>query len=121
MSITCKICEHIKDNGIRCGSPAMRGRHFCYYHSRNLAGRQISATHSRRVIPDIKSAYGIRVIATGIVRDLRDGRIDHATARCMAYALQVANSTLKTPVSLNDFQARVRDQNLAPDPLFSGT
>jgi hypothetical protein len=26
------ICEHIKKNGIRCGSPALRGRCFCHFH-----------------------------------------------------------------------------------------
>jgi hypothetical protein len=26
------ICEHVKKNGRRCGSPALRGRHFCYIH-----------------------------------------------------------------------------------------
>ena len=25
------ICEHIKPDGRRCGSPALRGAHFCFY------------------------------------------------------------------------------------------
>jgi hypothetical protein len=25
-------CEHIKSNGIRCGSPAMRGAKLCFFH-----------------------------------------------------------------------------------------
>ena len=27
-------CEFINSNGRSCGSPAMRSRHFCYYHLR---------------------------------------------------------------------------------------
>lgn len=27
------ICEHIKPGGRRCGSPALRGEHFCFYHN----------------------------------------------------------------------------------------
>jgi hypothetical protein len=26
------ICRHIRYNGVRCGSPALRDKHFCYYH-----------------------------------------------------------------------------------------
>ena len=26
------ICEHVKMGGGRCGSPAMRGLRYCYYH-----------------------------------------------------------------------------------------
>jgi hypothetical protein len=28
------ICRHVKTNGLRCGSPALKGRLFRYYHSR---------------------------------------------------------------------------------------
>ncbi|HYL13004.1 MAG TPA: hypothetical protein VEV41_08205 [Terriglobales bacterium] len=38
------ICEHIKNDGIRCGSPALRGRSFCYFHKR------WRETHSRRFL-----------------------------------------------------------------------
>jgi hypothetical protein len=29
-----RTCQHIKTNGIRCGSPAMRRSPFCYFHKR---------------------------------------------------------------------------------------
>ncbi len=29
----CPICEHILPGGRRCGSPALRGGDFCFYHS----------------------------------------------------------------------------------------
>ena len=28
-------CRHIKSNGLACESPALRGRDFCYYHSKS--------------------------------------------------------------------------------------
>lgn len=27
------ICEHVKVGGGRCGSPALRGQHYCYFHA----------------------------------------------------------------------------------------
>jgi hypothetical protein len=27
-----RACEHIKSNGEFCGSPALRGRAYCYFH-----------------------------------------------------------------------------------------
>ena len=103
MSIpTCPLCEHIKNDGTRCGTPARRGRHFCYTHDRVHRGHQIAVNHSCRTIPPFTNARNIRVAANTIIRDLRDGRIDPATARVMAYALQVANNTLKQAARIDD-------------------
>src|SRR5947199_3405804 len=33
-----KVCTHIKVTGIRCGSPALRGEQFCYFHQRVIRG-----------------------------------------------------------------------------------
>jgi hypothetical protein len=33
-----RFCTHIKVNGVRCGSPALRGEHFCYFHQRMIRG-----------------------------------------------------------------------------------
>ena len=35
-------CEHIKSNGEFCGSPALRGRNYCYFHLTHI-GRQLRA------------------------------------------------------------------------------
>jgi hypothetical protein len=32
------VCTHIKVTGIRCGSPALRGEEFCYFHQRMMRG-----------------------------------------------------------------------------------
>lgn len=33
MSNDTRKCEHIKTNGIRCGSPALRDENICYFHT----------------------------------------------------------------------------------------
>jgi len=32
------VCTHIKVNGVPCGSPALRGEAFCYFHQRLIRG-----------------------------------------------------------------------------------
>ena len=32
------LCTHIKVTGVRCGSPALRGEQFCYFHQRMMRG-----------------------------------------------------------------------------------
>jgi hypothetical protein len=36
-----KVCTHIKVTGVRCGSPALRGEQFCYFHQRMIRGVQV--------------------------------------------------------------------------------
>jgi hypothetical protein len=28
------ICQHVKRDGVRCGSPAIRGKRYCFHHQR---------------------------------------------------------------------------------------
>ena len=36
-----KVCTHLKVTGVRCGSPALRGEQFCYFHERMTRGVQV--------------------------------------------------------------------------------
>ena len=54
-------CHHIHLNGIRCGSPALRGQSHCYYHSvlrqeRDVPPFPISTTRSACSSPSAKSS-----------------------------------------------------------------
>ncbi len=99
--VNCKPCEYIKHDGVRCGSPALRGRSFCFAHQRVQNHTRIPVDHSCHVLPNIRSQRDIRVAATTILRDLRDGRIDYLTARAMACTLRLANSALKQAARLD--------------------
>jgi len=44
-----QICTHIKINGVRCGSPALRGKEFCYFHQRMIRG--VSTPQNPRIHP----------------------------------------------------------------------
>ena len=80
-------CHHIKDNGIRCGSPALRGKDLCYFHLRQ-------ARRPAPYIPPLKDRASIHVVLTEIMRAAFAGRIEDDRLRTMLYALQIAISNL---------------------------
>jgi hypothetical protein len=52
------LCRHINTSGRRCGSPALRGEQFCYYHHPNrrpgpLAHRRAILRTLNMLLPDI--------------------------------------------------------------------
>jgi hypothetical protein len=82
-------CHHIKDNGVRCGSPALRGKDLCYFHLRQL--RQRPTLH----IPILEDRPSIQFAVTQVLRAALEDRIDDARLRTLLYALQVASMNLR--------------------------
>jgi hypothetical protein len=109
------ICRHIKLNGERCGSPALRDQAFCYFH-RTLADRhpkppasdhtptilhpmdptrelQIAAiTQPHLNLPPLEDRESIQLAASIIVGALARNTLDPARAGTLLYGLQVAST-----------------------------
>ena len=50
-----ELCRHIKANGIRCGSPALTGEYWCFFHHRLLTRhRNIRAIKSESPQPNLQ-------------------------------------------------------------------
>jgi len=45
-----RTCDHLKEDGVYCNSPALRGRDYCYFHL-NLRGRRLKAARARDLGP----------------------------------------------------------------------
>ncbi len=107
-------CEHILDNGVRCGAPALRGKHFCYHHDR---------VHDKRLKPGQKG-YKFRPIETGqsvtmqvadIAQAAHDGTIALPLARTLLYAIQIGAQYMgRTFASCRDVETEV------PEAMGSG-
>jgi hypothetical protein len=120
------ICRHIRVNGERCGSPALRFKPFCYYHDlasqrhRNMLpstsmptviqqfdGRQLTPVEIEYYspiegplsldLPPLEDRESIQLAVSMIVTAMARNRIDPARATRLLYALQVAGSTLRHP------------------------
>ena len=95
-------CEHVKANGHFCGSPAMRGRHYCYFHIIHI-GRQLRleryAVHGLQAppieLPLLEDAASIQLALMQVTEALLHGTLDRKTGGLVLYALQTASSNLR--------------------------
>lgn len=95
-------CQHIKVNGVQCGSPALRRNRFCFFHKRFQNERiRLSADRRRRgaatfILPVLEDANSIQMAIMQIMRLLLTAQIEHKTASLLLYALQTASSNLRS-------------------------
>jgi hypothetical protein len=92
-------CHHIRANGIRCGSLALRDHRYCYYHQRcrpQLVNFSSPAYEPvLMALPLFEDAHGIQSTLHSVVFNLLDRKIGVKTAGLILYALQIASSNLK--------------------------
>jgi len=91
-----RLCGHLKEDGIPCGSPALRGQRFCYYHRRRLEECIAFALDRRRAevcdwqLPPLHTLRDIQKALQRIADELWCGRLDPERAGPMLYATQQA-------------------------------
>jgi hypothetical protein len=97
-------CDHLKEDGVFCNSPALNGRHYCYFHL-NLRGRRLKSARARRRgdnpalnLPFPEDMHAVQVSLAEILWAIAERRIDHKAAGLMLYTLQQASTNLnQTP------------------------
>jgi hypothetical protein len=104
---TIRRCQHIKVNGIQCGSPAKRNEKYCYFHEEARVGwRQINMNVTDYGIinlPTLEDPNSIQLGLVEVMRLLVTRQIDHKIASLLLRALRIA-------------AANVKFTNLEPDP-----
>ena len=94
-------CEHIKTNGTQCGSPALRGKRFCYFHKRwrdiRIDVNDTRARLGRSLVdmPVLEDAEAVQVSLMQIMRLILSRQVEPKTAGLLLYALQTASSNLR--------------------------
>ena len=68
-------CQHIKVNGVQCGSPALRRKAYCYFHERVQYERKLAAENNSAPrnfgFPLLEDANSIQVALMKIVHRRR--------------------------------------------------
>jgi hypothetical protein len=85
-------CRHIKTNGLRCGSPALRGHQFCYYHSKTHSiGAEPSHTRFLPIqLPAPEDPAAIQLSVALINNAVLASRIDLKKAAILFTGLKIA-------------------------------
>ena len=86
-------CQHIKMNGVQCGSPALSETTFCYYHIRyHWQALEKIENHQEFSLgfPTLEDANSIQVSLAMVMQRLVGQEIDLKSAALMLYALQTA-------------------------------
>lgn len=117
-------CQHIKVNGVQCGSPALRRNRFCFFHKRfhderiRLAADRARRTTGTFVLPVLEDANSIQIALMQVIRALLAHQIDHKTASLLLYALQTASSNLqRTRFDPNEHDIILDPRDAAITPL----
>jgi hypothetical protein len=85
-----RSCTHIKVTGVRCGSPAMRGEHFCYFHQRMIRGVRTPPESRLHPIALIEDEESIQVALMEVINALMRNTIDVKRAALILRALNIA-------------------------------
>jgi hypothetical protein len=112
-------CTHIKVNGVRCGSPALRGEVFCYFHQRLIRGVTTPPKSRVHPIAILESKEGIQVSIMEVINALLRNTIDSRRAQLVLRALHIAQkNSVRTSFSTYgpDMVLEVPNYPAAPAP-----
>jgi len=86
-------CQHIKANGLRCGSPAMQHGAFCYFHT----DARLRRKHRRMPLPIMEDANSVQVALNQIAARIMDDSMDLKRTGQLLYLMQIsAQNVLNT-------------------------
>ena len=85
-----RICTHVKATGQTCGSPALRGEFFCYFHTRVIKGVPQRVDMRMDPMALLEDPESIKLSIMHVVDGLIKGTLDKTRARLILEALRIA-------------------------------
>ena len=117
-----RVCAHIKKDGVRCNSPAMKGMNFCYQH---IGGNVRELTRARSIYngPKLDFVYpGCRQAIQHdffvIAQAMNDGKIDLQTANTYNRIYSACERNLRR---FEDLYQKDAEAEFAPLPEAPGS
>jgi len=93
------LCRHIHAIGRRCGSPALHGEEFCYYH--HTTRRPAPTSHRDYLSPDaafelpsFEDRASVQLAIAQVARRIAMNQLDPRRARMLLYSIQIASANL---------------------------
>lgn len=96
-----RTCDHLKQDGVPCGSPALRGHNLCYFHQRDhQRSRQLARLHRRAEtlhLPPLQTLQDVQLALHEVIDALAANCIDQKRASALLFALQQASQHYRVP------------------------
>ena len=83
-------CTHVKVGGQRCGSPTLKGKHFCYFHERLIHGVPGPVDSNISPVALIENEEAIQAALMDLIEALLRGSIENRRAELILKALYIA-------------------------------
>jgi len=121
MSVSCPTCHHIRPTGKRCGSPALRGEQFCFFHHPTRRPPTRTATRRSFDVPPISDPENLQITLSEIIRRLADNTLDTKRAGLLLITIQMAKANLSAipAYPLQESSTRQAPQRPRGGPDFS--
>jgi hypothetical protein len=97
ISMQYATCNHLKEDGVYCGSPALAGRNYCYFHLARRALAHRRGQPYRPYLPMFENMHAIQATLHDVLESLVEGRLDTKAAGLLLYGLQQASANLNNP------------------------
>ena len=124
------LCRHIFVDGRQCGSRALRGQHFCYYHYAhrtpvlaNQRRRQPKSGFDLTRLDGLDNHTAIQLSLAEVLGRIAANEIDTKTAWLLLYGLQIAGQNLRharpnpeAPIPASIIEDPAHGQLAAPEP-----
>jgi hypothetical protein len=94
MSASRPSCHHLHATGKRCGSPALRGEQFCFYHHPTRRPPARTANRIAFQLPPITDHEELQIALCEIISRIADNTLDPQRAGLLLASLQMAKSNL---------------------------
>ena len=111
------LCRHVHAKGHRCGSPALRGKHFCYYHDRTRQ-EVPSSRIGTFAMPRVDDRAAIQIALFEVLARLASGDIDYKRGTSILYGLQIASANLSQDKLSTAIDAPPVVEDILFDPRF---
>ena len=90
-------CRHIKSNGVKCHSPALRGMAYCFFHApgrRNAQGQ--SRAHKKPLkLPALVDRHSVQVALSQVLNAIGSSSVSLRAAGQLLYGLQTASDIFR--------------------------
>ena len=92
-------CRHILTSGYKCKAAALKGKPFCFFHSRSRRpASKLTEETGMLLLPSVEDAGGVTMAINQVLRHYGKGNIEDHQAHVFFRGLQIAASLVrKTP------------------------